>query len=497
MLQEEAEDLEQEEFIPDLQKIHTAGKHLLTLINDILDLSKIEAGRMELYIEKFKIPGMVQDIVTTIQPLVEKNSNQLKVDCPPDLGSMKADLTKVRQSLFNLLSNACKFTQHGTITLTVSRGGNLCDPLIQGHSYTGMGRLNEGVISSSSESFTAEEFITFKVTDSGIGMTPEQKSKLFQAFTQADGSTTRKYGGTGLGLAITKKLCQMMGGEVFVESVLGQGSTFTIQLPVTVLDPKTQPTQHLPSKLNTLPPGAKTVLVIDDDPTVHDLIQRFLTKEGFKVESALNGEEGLRKASQLKPHAITLDVMMQKMDGWSVLSSLKADPNLADIPVIMLTIVDNKNMGFALGASDYLTKPIERDRLSAILRKYQSISSSHTILLIEDDTETREMMCRTLEKEGWTVKEAENGCIALEKLEIDQPDLILLDLMMPQMDGFAFVKQLQQNVFWSSIPVVVLTALDITQKDRLRLNGYVENILHKGAHSIEDLLIQIQNLLSK
>lgn len=482
MLQEEAEDLDQEDFIPDLQKIHTAGKHLLTLINDILDLSKIEAGRMELYIESFKIAGMVEDVVTTIQPLVDKNSNQLKVLCPQDFGSMQADLTKVRQSLFNLLSNACKFTQQGTITLTVSRGRD---------------EDKMSNTSSSSDSLTTEDWITFRVTDSGIGMTPEQMSKLFQAFTQADGSTTRKYGGTGLGLAITKKLCQMMGGDVTVESVPGQGSTFTIQLPVTVLDPKTQPTQLLPSKSNPLPVGAKTVLVIDDDPTVHDLIQRFLTKEGFRVESALNGEEGLSKAHELQPDAITLDVMMQRMDGWSVLSNLKADPNLADIPVIMLTIVDNKNMGYALGASDYLTKPIERDRLSAILRKYQHTASDRTILLIEDDSATREMTRRTLEKEGWTVTEAENGCIALERLAIQQPELILLDLMMPQMDGFAFVKQLQQNVLWRDIPVVVLTALDVTPEDRLRLNGYVENILQKGAYSVEELLMQIRNLVSK
>lgn len=482
MLQEEAEDLDQEDFIPDLQKIHAAGKHLLTLINDILDLSKIEAGRMELYIESFKIAGMVEDVVTTIRPLVEKNSNQLKVVCTQDLGSMQADLTKVRQSLFNLLSNACKFTQQGTITLTVSRGRD---------------EEKMSNTSSSSNSLTTEDWITFRVTDSGIGMTPEQISKLFQAFTQADGSTTRKYGGTGLGLAITKKLCQMMGGDVTVESVSVQGSTFTIQLPVKVLDPKTQPTQLLPSKANPLPPGAKTVLVIDDDPTVHDLIQRFLSKEGFRVESALNGEEGLRKAHELQPDAITLDVMMQRMDGWSVLSSLKADPNLADIPVIMLTIVDNKNMGYALGASDYLTKPIERDRLSAILRKYQNERSSRTILLIEDDSATREMTRRTLEKEGWTVTEAENGCIALDLLAVQQPELILLDLMMPQMDGFSFVKQLQQNVLWRDIPVVVLTALDVTPEDRLRLNGYVENILQKGAYSVEELLMQIRNLMSK
>ena len=481
MLQEEAEDLEPEDFIPDLQKIHKAGKHLLGLINDILDLSKIEAGRMEVYLESFDIAGITEDVVTTIHPLVEKNGNILNVQCANDIGSMQADLTKVRQSLFNLLSNACKFTKQGTITLTVSREGARED----------MGTLSE----LSKSSLNTQDWITFRVTDSGIGMTTEQMSKLFEAFTQADASTTRQYGGTGLGLAITKKLCQMMGGDVIVESEVGKGSTFTIQLPAKVSDPKTQPTQLLPLKSELLQVGAKTVLVIDDDPTVHDLMQRFLTKEGFQVASALNGEEGLALAKKLQPDAITLDVMMPSMDGWAVLSALKVDPELADIPVIMLTIVDNKNMGYALGASDYLTKPINRDRLSAILKKHKCDRSSFPILLVEDDAATREMMRRMLEKEGCTVMEAENGCIALERMADNQPELILLDLMMPEMDGFTFVNELQQNESWRSIPVVVLTAKDITPEDRQRLNGCVENILQKGLYTREQLLEQVRQLV--
>ena len=465
MLQEEAEDLGQEDFVPDLQKIYTAGKHLLGLINDILDLSKIEAGRMELYLETFDIEDVVQDVVTTIQPLVEKNANKLEVQGANDLGSMEADLTKVRQSLFNLLSNACKFTKQGTIILTVSRGG-------------------------------AEDWVTFRVTDSGIGMTSEEMSKLFQAFSQADASTTRQYGGTGLGLAITKKLCQLMGGDVTVESEVGKGSTFTIQLPAKVQEPKTQPAPLLQLKSNLLPAGAKTVLVIDDDSTVHDLMHRFLTKEGFRVESALSGEEGLRLAKELQPDAITLDVMMARMDGWAVLSRLKADPELADIPVIVLTIVDNKTMGYALGASDYLTKPIDRTRLSAILKKYRCDRPPCPILVVDDEAANREMMRRMLEKEGWTVTEAENGRIALERMADNRPELILLDLMMPQMDGFAFVNELQQHKLWRSIPVVVLTAKDITPEDRLRLNGYVENILQKGAYSCEELLDKVRNLVT-
>ena len=491
MLQEEAEDLGQEDFVPDLQKIYTAGKHLLGLINDILDLSKIEAGRMELYLETFDIEDVVQDVVTTIQPLVEKNANKLEVQCANDLGSMEADLTKVRQSLFNLLSNACKFTKQGTITLTVSRGREGDEEQViarQDFTASPPHRLTASLI--------PQDSITFRVTDSGIGMTSEEMSKLFQAFSQADASTTRQYGGTGLGLAITKKLCQMMGGDVTVESEVGKGSTFTIQLPAKVQEPKTQPTSLLSLKSNLLPAGAKTVLVIDDDSTVHDLMHRFLTKEGFRVESALSGEEGLRLAKELQPDAITLDVMMPKMDGWAVLSRLKADPELANIPVIMVTIVDNKNMGYALGASDYLTKPIDRTRLSAILKKYRCDRPPCPILVVDDEAANREMMRRMLEKEGWTVMEAENGRIALERMADNRPELILLDLMMPEMDGFAFVHELQQHKLWRSIPVVVLTAKDITPEDHQRLNGYVENILQKGAYSCEELLDQVRNLVT-
>ena len=500
MLQEEAEDLEQEDFIPDLQKIHAAGKHLLGLINDILDLSKIEAGRMELYLETFDISAMADDVVTTLQPLVDKNTNSLKIQFDNELGSMHADLTKVRQSLFNLLSNACKFTQQGTITLTVSRGrwGDRESGRV-GDGKFSPSQIQDGEpIGTSSSSFPviSPDWITFRVTDTGIGMTPEQMSRLFEAFTQADASTTRQYGGTGLGLAITKKLCQMMGGDVTVESEVGKGSTFTIHLPAIVLDPKAQPTPSLPLKSTPVPLGAKTILVIDDDPTVHDLMHRFLSKEGFRVASAFSGEEGLLLAQELQPDAITLDVMMPRMDGWAVLSGLKANPELANIPVIMLTIVDNKNIGYALGASDYLTKPIDRDRLGAILNKYRGERHPCRLLLVEDDAPTREMMRRMLEKEQWTVIEAENGQVALEQIANQQPELILLDLMMPQMDGFTFVNVLQRNEAWRSIPVVILTAKEITAEDRQQLNGYVENILQKGAYTREELLSQVRKLVS-
>jgi PAS domain S-box-containing protein len=468
MLQEEAAELGQEDFTPDLQKIHTAGQHLLALINDILDLSKIEAGKMDLFLETFDISTMIQDVVTTIQLLVEKNTNTLAVHGASNLGTMRADLTKVRQSLFNLLSNACKFTTRGAITLAVTR-----------------------------ETMDGAAWLTFRVSDTGIGMSPEQRGKLFQAFSQADASTTRQYGGTGLGLAITQHFCQMMGGTVTVESTLGQGSTFTIRLPAEVSDPKivVMPGAEA-ATASALPEGTPTVLVIDDDPTVHDLMQRFLRKEGLRMVAAVSGEEGLRLARALRPAAITLDVMMPGMDGWAVLTTLKADPDVADIPVILLTIVDDKNMGYALGATDYLTKPIDWGRLAVILQKYRCVHPPCTVLVIEDDADTRDLLRRLLDKEGWVVTEAANGRVALERVAERQPELILLDLMMPEMDGFAFLEVLRQQDAWRSIPVVVLTAKDLTPNDRQRLNGYVEQILQKGVYSRQELLQEIQHLVA-
>jgi CheY-like chemotaxis protein len=324
------------------------------------------------------------------------------------------------------------------------------------------------------------DWVTFRVSDTGIGMTPDQMSRLFQPFTQADASTTRQYGGTGLGLAITKRFCQMMGGDIAVESELGKGSTFSITLPALVDNPRAPLAPSAEFLSEALPGGVGAVLVIDDDPTVRELLQRSLTKEGIRVVCAAGGEDGLRLAKELRPTAITLDVMMPGMDGWAVLTALKADAALADIPVIMLTIVDDKNLGYALGAADYLTKPVDRDRLVAILKKYRGEDPSRLVLVVEDDAAAREILHRTLEKEGWAMTTAENGRVALQRVAEQRPALILLDLMMPEMDGFQVVEALREREAWRSIPIVVVTAKDLTAEDHLRLNGYVERILQKG-----------------
>ncbi|NJR60623.1 MAG: response regulator [Cyanobacteria bacterium CRU_2_1] len=528
MLQEEAIDLEQEDLVPDLSKIHIAGKHLLALINDILDLSKIEAGKMDLFLETFDVPTMIQEVIYTIQPLAGKNHNTLIVHCPDELGSMYADLTKVRQNLFNLLSNASKFTENGTITLTVKRGGGEGE---KGRGGEGENSQSEWVAPNFSSPHSLSpllphpNWITFRVTDTGIGMSPEQIDRVFQAFTQADVSTTRKYGGTGLGLAIAQRFCHMMGGDISVESETGRGSVFTMRIPVTVRNLKTEPPildMILPPALTEKPElEAKAVLVIDDDPTVHALMNRFLSKQGFRIESAMNAEEGLKRAKQVQPIAITLDVLMPSSDGWAVLSSLKNDPELAEIPVIMMTIVDDQSFGYTLGASDYLTKPIDRNRLLKILQKHCGNSNhayltsrksginsanlegvlhddrSNSVLIVEDDPYTREIIREMLEHEGWTVIDAENGRIGIERLAEHHPALILLDLMMPEMDGFGFIAELQKRDEWRSLPVVVITAKDITQDDERRLRGRVERILEKGAYTCEELFNTVHHLVTK
>ncbi|HEY6467252.1 MAG TPA: ATP-binding protein [Candidatus Acidoferrales bacterium] len=347
MIEEEIQDTGQIQNIQDVQKIEFAGKHLLALINDVLDLSKIEAGKMGLHLENFEVAMMIQEMTATLQPAIAKNSNTLQLRLADDLGTMRSDITKVRQILSNLLSNACKFTDHGLIALEASRSGA-----------------------------GSQEWITFRVRDTGIGISEEQQENLFKEFAQADVSIARKYGGTGLGLAISSRFAQLMGGQISVDSEPSKGSVFTVQLPVQVSAEKAEATspkaQSEPKPKEPEPkPQAETILVIDDDPAVRDLMSRFLVKLGFHVVAAVDGEEGLKLAKRLRPVIITLDVVMPRMDGWSVLKQLKSDPELSNIPVIMVTIVDNEVTALNLGASNYLVKPVDRDRLAELVEQYR------------------------------------------------------------------------------------------------------------------------------
>ncbi|MFK8184551.1 MAG: response regulator [Phormidesmis sp.] len=519
MLKEEAEDQEETSMIPDLQKIRGAGKHLLGLINDILDLSKIEAGRMELYLETISLNTVLDDVVSLIQPLIaekivqqpakshtnlpplshinppiEGTTIRLVTDYPKDLGNIHTDVTKLRQNLFNLLSNASKFTDQGTVTLKVRRHPAPDQP----PSYPAQ------------VGWASTDRLTFEIQDTGIGMSEEQQAKLFQSFTQADSSTTRRYGGTGLGLSITRKFCEMMGGDIQVKSQPGIGSTFTFWLPAQVTIPSsTESEASIPEALDTdeLNMGAlgtgglgdleNLVLVIDDDPAAADLLKRFLTQEGLKVQTALSGAEGIALAKRLNPAVITLDVMMPEMDGWSVLNTLKEDPQLADIPVVMVTLLENQTLGYTLGAADYLTKPIVRSRLLQVLKKYRTTVQTPRVMIVEDDIDNREMLGRQLKKEGWQVAKLANGRMALEQMPYYRPDLILLDLMMPEIDGFEFLDRLRQTPDWQTIPVIVITAKDLSSAERQELiDHHIATIYQKGAYDRQAMLAEIHSRIA-
>jgi signal transduction histidine kinase/DNA-binding response OmpR family regulator len=457
MLYEAAQDEGQEEFLPDLAKIRDAGRHLLGLINDILDLSKIEAGKMDLYLEEVDLAGLIEEVRSIVEPLMMANANRLEIVCPAAVGMFYTDRTKLKQSLLNLLSNAGKFTHDGRVKLEVRPA------------------LTE---------------ISFIVSDTGIGMTEEQQGRLFQAFSQADASTTRQYGGTGLGLAISKHFCEMLGGSIAVESAPGRGSTFTITL--------SDRGRAAPAAA-AIPQGAEhaaLVMVVDDDPNARDLLASTVRREGYRVIEATDGEAALALAREWHPDVITLDVLMPRMDGWAVLTAIKSDPELAEIPVVIVTVLADRGIAVSLGAAEFLTKPVDRARLAATIR--QNVHGTGVVLVVDDEPESRRLARRHLEKLGWEVDEAEEGIDALHWLSQNpRPAMILLDLLMPGMNGFAFLEEIAKHAEWRLIPVVILTAMPLGAAERELLAGRTREVIAKGADDLAAVLRRILVRLPK
>ncbi len=474
MLKEDAADDGLDDFEEPLDRVFNAGKHLLTLINDVLDLSKIEAGRVELFNETFELKQILDDVIKTSLPLAQKNENELIIDYKTEIDFVTADQTRVKQVVLNLISNACKFTEKGKITVGVNKilrkGGDL---------------------------------ISIDVNDTGIGMSDEQMSRLFNSFVQADSSTTRKYGGTGLGLTISKQLAILMGGDVIVNSELGKGTTFTATFLADFIGASEslknlqQKTGSLIENVITLENNTgKTILIIDDDPTVSELMKRQLLKEGYKVVIAPNGKEGISLARDLKPDVITLDILMPEMDGWSVLRTLKADPEVSNIPVIMASILDEKNKGFSLGAADFLSKPIQKEYLMKSIRNLIGDKENLKICLIEDDESLRFTIKEILEKQDVQIIEAENGKVGMDILQNEEikPDLILLDLMMPVMNGFEFLKAIRETEL-NSIPILVLTGAELSGDEKTFLLGETQRILEKSEDTMSTIVNEVSNVI--
>lgn len=461
MLIEDANELAQPGLVADLGKIMGSGRHLLALINDILDLSKIEAGKMELYVERFSLMQLISDVESTVAPLVAKKGNRLtlKVSVEPD--EVEIDKTKLRQNLFNLLSNAAKFTDHGEILLSAKR-----------------------------KSDQRGDWLEFSVRDDGIGMTEQQQAKLFQAFVQVDSSTTRNYGGTGLGLAITQHFVRMMGGTIEVESELGKGSTFRFKIPAIC---KTHEVEEilLPIEAREEVQTHGTVLVIDDEAKARRFVSDVVRGAGFKVVEAKGGEEGLEKVRKLRPDAVILDVIMPGQDGWSVLREMKSDAALRNIPVILATVVGDREMGLAFGATDHLIKPIDPQQLIDTLNAVAG-DRRHDVLVVDDDPATRELFRRVLIREGWRVREAADGRRGLEQLDAGRPSIMVLDLMMPNMDGFELLNVIQERQDLSDLPIVVVTSKDLSRDELDWLGVRAKDVIRKGAKGRAELIAALK-----
>jgi PAS domain S-box-containing protein len=460
LLEEEASEAV---MLTDLAKIKANAKHLLRLINDVLDLSKVEANKMEIVTETFDVATFAGDTVATVEPLARVKANTITVELAESLGTMHSDAVKLRQCLFNLLSNACKFTANGQVVLRVHR-----------------------------EAGPGGDWLVFAVEDTGIGMTAEQLGRLFQRFSQADETTTRKFGGTGLGLALSRAFSKLLGGDIDVTSALGVGTCFTMRVPATAPELATDG-ERQPGTFDDAPHDQTRdlVLVVDDEVSQRDLLTRFLRKQNFEVRTASDGRSGLELARLLKPKVVLLDVMMPGMDGWSVLTALKADDATVDLPVVMVSFVAEPKIGTALGAAATIAKPIDWGRLQAVLTKLRETSGE--VLVVDDDRDTRALLRAVLEKNDWIVREACDGADALEAVRHAPPALILLDLTMPVMDGFAFLHRLRELPGCGDIPVVVLSARDISDAEREQL-GDAQRVFRKGETSMRDLTAELRSL---
>tara|TARA_B110000008_G_scaffold134628_1_gene136687 strand:+ start:5595 stop:8573 length:2979 start_codon:yes stop_codon:yes gene_type:complete len=464
MLYEDCEDLGYDDLLPDLKKITSSGSHLLSLINNILDLSKIEAGKMELFVTSFEIENMVQTIKDVSEPLAAKNDNGFVINLDGAMGSMSQDETKLRQCLTNFLSNGFKFTKNGTVTLDVK-----------------------------AKMVGDVEFIDFAVIDTGAGMSPEGVAKVFEEYTQAERSTSANYGGTGLGLPISKKFAEMMGGDVIVTSEEGVGSVFTMSVPRECPEYNED---EVEGNVINLDEQDNLVVLVDDDVAMHDLIKRTISKLNLTLLGATNSEKGMELIREVKPKLILLDVLMPGRDGWSLLKECKTDKDLKDIPVIMISQLNQSNLASSLGANDYLTKPIDRSHfINTLKRILGNDTQDKKVLVIDDDKDVRELLSRLLKDAGYRPIDARDGREGLERTK-DEPALIILDLEMPRMDGFEFLDNYIKDVPEEKrAPVLVFSGKDLTDVQEDLLKERVVGLVKKDDVSMDNLSKMIQGIV--
>ncbi len=458
MLLEDCEDLGNDEMVPDLKRITNSSKHLLSLINNVLDLSKIEAGKMDMYFTPFNIDTMIETIKDVSGPLASKNNNEFIIKNNVK-GEMTSDETKLRQCIVNFLSNAFKFTENGQVALVIG-----------------------------SKTIDKKEYVNFDIKDTGIGMTEDQLGKLFDTYTQAERSTSAKYGGTGLGLSISKHFAEMMGGGVEVSSKVGEGSTFSIFVPRVSLDEEQIEEEDFENP--EIQKGDEYILLVDDDKATHDVVKRAIKKEGHTVFSCFDGDEGIEQARKVEPKLILLDVLMPGRDGWSVLKELKKDKKLKNIPVVITSVLNEESLASSLGADDYMKKPIDRTFFLNIVKRYIT-EKDQKVLIVDDDENTRDLLNKILNNEGYLSIDAKNGEDALERVK-EKPDLIVLDLDMPKMDGFEFIERTQEDGI--KIPIVVFSGKDITAVEEKMLSKFTEGIVKKES-KVQTLVNEVNQIL--
>lgn len=467
LIEEDVRELGHETILADLQKINVNARHLLGLINDVLDLSKIEAQKMDVHPVEFEVATLLSDVESACASLVGKNHNQFKTTADDPHARLSTDDLKLRQILLNLIGNAAKFTKDGTVELKV----------------TGM-------------DLGGTPHTRFEVADTGIGMTQQQLDGLFERFSQADSTTTRKYGGTGLGLALTRALALMLGGNVTVESEPGRGTTFALTVPSRWIAPSVETeaaTIDVPGSIaGAADPTGQTILVIDDEASARELLQRHLTKEGFAVSVATSGAQALELLKTMRPTAVLLDVMLPGMDGWHVLKAIRNNPETAHIPVIMQTVLSDERFAYAMGASGYLKKPIKRSALAQAIKDACAAESAHNVLIVDDDAAANKRLTLLLERDGWTVASATDGEQALELMRSHTPALVLVDLVMPTMDGHAFIREVRNNPEWDAVALVVMTSSDIESNRVRMLEKDTDAILQKGSLPLAELAADLR-----